>query len=171
MKKEKQGLLISVEGIDGAGKSTLTHNVHSLLLQRNYPVLLTKEPGATDLGKKLRAILQERVIPICNKSEYLLFAADRAQHFETVVSPSLEKNMIVISDRMADSSLVYQGYGRGLNIALIEIINQWAMNNIKPHLTMYIRLSKEEAFKRLAQRDRLSTFEKKELIKKKIYLF
>src|SRR5438067_1616217 len=110
-----QGMLITIEGIDGSGKSTLAKNLYQHLIANDVDALLTREPGATPLGKALRTILQEKNVAVCDQAEYLLFAADRAQHFKDTIIPALAKGTVVISDRMADSSLVYQGYGRGLN--------------------------------------------------------
>lgn len=155
------GMLITLEGIDGSGKSTLAQAMRDALTQRNIPVFLTREPGGSDLGKQLRSMLQERSVALCPKAEFLLFAADRAQHFHDVIIPNLQKGMIVISDRMADSSLVYQGFGRGLDLGFIETVNAWAMDGIKPNLTLYLRISPEQARKRLALRSpHLTAFEK-----------
>lgn len=160
----KQGILISLEGIDGSGKSTLAKNLYEGLKHRGLPVILTKEPGATSLGKQIRTMVQEKTMPICAKSEYLLFAADRAQHFHELIIPALQKNHIVISDRMADSSLVYQGYGRGLDIDMISKINAWAMNERQPDLTFYVKVPVEVALERLKARNlELTSFEKEDL--------
>lgn len=155
-----RGILIVVEGIDGSGKSTLAKNVNAALLARGVSVVLTKEPGATLLGVQLRAILQNQPYPLCSKAEFLLFAADRAQHFYEVVVPSLAQKKIVISDRMADSSLVYQGYGRGLEKDMINMVNAWAMDNIAPTITFYVQVPYELARERIMQRNELTTFEK-----------
>lgn len=165
--KLNRGFLIAVEGIDGAGKSSLLNILVNLLQAQKLPVILTCEPGGTPLGQKLRQILQARAVPACAKAEYLLFAADRAQHFETVIIPQLKLNQLVISDRMADSSLVYQGYGRGLELDKIKFVNQWAMHNIQPDLVLYLRLDPATAYTRLAQRAQalkteLSSFEKEQ---------
>lgn len=162
MNKKYNGFLIAIEGIDGAGKSTLAQSICTSLMQHGHDALLTKEPGDTPLGKMVRPILQEKKVSVCAKAEYLLFAADRAQHFEQVVIPALQENKIVISDRLSDSLLVYQGYGRGLDIMLIAAINSWAMNNIGPDLTIYIKLPPAIATARLAQRAALSSFEKEQ---------
>jgi dTMP kinase len=155
----EKGILIAVEGIDGSGKSTLAKNLAQAL--EPLPVLLTKEPGATALGCQLRDLLQTKDYAMCPKAEFLLFAADRANHFEYVILPSLEKKMIVISDRLSDSSVIYQGYARGLDIDIIKMVNQWAMNHRKPDLTIYVRLEPSQAKKRLINRKiPLATLEK-----------
>lgn len=156
-----KGYLITIEGIDGSGKSTLAQTCAQTLQEKGYPVVFTKEPGATLLGKQLRTLVQEKQVPICPLAEYLLFAADRAQHFNQIVMPALEKKMIVISDRMADSSLAYQGYGRGLNKDHIQQVNQWCMNNIVPDLTLYVRIPLTTAIERIKARNQaLTSFEK-----------
>src|ERR1700730_16197149 len=129
-----KGMLIVIEGIDGAGKSTLAKSLADILTTQGNTVLLTKEPGGSQLGKQLRTILQNQPIPITPIAEYLLFAADRAQHIEQVVKPALERGAIVISDRMGDSSLAYQGYGRGIDKNNIRTVNQWAMQGLTPDL-------------------------------------
>lgn len=161
MNPKSHGLLITLEGIDGSGKSTLAKAVYEALNTKHIPVILTREPGGSDLGKQLRAMLQERQVNLCPKAEYLLFAADRAQHIHDVVLPNLQKNSIVISDRMADSSLVYQGYGRGLDLEFITMVNDWAMNGLKPDLTIYLKISPAQAHMRITKRaEQLTDFEK-----------
>lgn len=158
----KKGLLVVLEGIDGSGKTLLAKNLFEQL-QESFKVLLTKEPGGSQLGQYLRTILQDRPFPVNAKAEFLLYAADRAQHFTEVVMPALAENSLIISDRMNDSSVVYQGYGRGLDIATIQAINTWAMNSIKPDLTIYVRIDAETARKRLVERGKLSVFDQESL--------
>ncbi len=161
MKTLAQGLLIAMEGIDGSGKTTLAINLAKGLEQEGFSVRLTKEPGGTSVGQQLRSILQHQESPLDPKAEYLLFAADRAQHFATIVFPALAQKQIVISDRMADSSLVYQGYGRGLDKEIIANINSWSMNNRHPDIVFYVRISPEQALDRLKKRATVpTTFEK-----------
>lgn len=156
-----QGILIAVEGIDGSGKSTLAKNLANQLSEEYSSVLLTKEPGDTPLGIHLRKLLQTQDVAICPKAEFLLFATDRANHFEYVILPALEQKTIVISDRMGDSSVVYQGYARRLDVDTIKRINAWAMNNREPGIILYVRLTAEQAMQRLHQRNvPLTAFEK-----------
>lgn len=162
MIKLKDGILISIEGVDGSGKSTLAHNLKQSLMKHNVPVVLTKEPGGSTLSTQLREILQTQPTPLESKAEFLLFAADRAQHFHDVILPNVQQNKIVISDRMADSSVVYQGYGRGLDIQMIRTINNWAMQCTHPDITFYIKIPLIVAKQRIAQRKELSVFEKKD---------
>ncbi len=155
------GFLISIEGIDGSGKSSLAKNIHHKLSE--YSCVLTKEPGGTPLGEEIRSILLATNAEMCPKAEFLLFAASRAEHLEKLVIPSLKEGSIVISDRMADSSVVYQGYARGLDINTIKSINTWAMNNVVPSLTFYLKLSVKEALERIQKRNHdLTVFEQEE---------
>jgi len=156
----KKGLLIAIEGIDGSGKSTLAHNLFTHLHCKQYDALLTKEPGDTEIGKKIRELVQTQSIPLSSKTEYLLFAADRAQHFSEIIAPALAQKKIILSDRLSDSSLAYQGYGRGLELEQLTQINKWAMNDTAPDLTIFVRIPVDSALKRIAQRRALSAFEK-----------
>ncbi|MFT6765317.1 MAG: dTMP kinase [Alteromonas naphthalenivorans] len=161
MKKIQDGFLVSIEGIDGSGKSSLARNIHKKLL--DYSCVLTKEPGGTPLGEKIRSILLQTDAVMCAKAEFLLFASSRAEHFEKLVIPALKNGSLVISDRMADSSLVYQGYARGLDIPTIDAVSTWAMNNVKPNVTFYLKLSVEKALERIKKRNiALTTFEQEE---------
>ncbi|MCK5633295.1 dTMP kinase, partial [bacterium] len=136
-----RGILIAVEGIDGSGKSTLANKLRDSFQKEQFPTVLTYEPGDTKLGKQLRKTLEEKPVPVCGQAEFLLYAADRAQHFVDVVIPALTQKKIVISDRMSDSSLAYQGYGRNFDLSLITMINKWVMHDIKPDITLYIKIS------------------------------
>ena len=159
------GKLITFEGIDGCGKTTLARAVCAALgLHRNDEkltgIVFTKEPGDTALGQSLRTILQKQKEMVCDLAEFLLFAADRAQHFEQVIIPKLKSGAWVVADRLADSSLAYQGYGRGIDIAHISATNAWAMQDVEPDLTIYVRIDIETALERIVQRNQeLTTFE------------
>lgn len=156
---QSNGILVVIEGIDGSGKTTLMYNLAAKLTAARYSACTTKEPGDTQLGKQLRTLLQEKPVPVTAKAEYLLFAADRAQHVEEVIKPALSSGKIVLCDRMGDSSVVYQGYGRGLDIAMIKSINAWALDGLQPDLTFYVRIPHDVAFARLKARGKLSSFE------------
>jgi dTMP kinase len=160
MRKIQNGLLIAIEGIDGTGKTSLAANLEKQLSER-YSIIITKEPGDTPLGQGLRKTLLQKDVPVCNKAEFLLFATDRAQHFDQLILPSLKEGSIVISDRMGDSSLVYQGYGRNLDIEILKKINAWAMNDRQPDLVLYLRLPADVAYERMKSRNEpLNSFEK-----------
>lgn len=158
--------LISIEGIDGSGKSSLAQALFEYLSAKYFSkesrnkVILTREPGGSILGKYLRELLQNKPFDICSKAELLLFLADRAQHFKEKVIPALDAGSIVISDRLADSALAYQGYGRGLDKDFINLANSWAMNNYKPDITFYIKIDHKTALERLKKRGQgLTSFE------------
>lgn len=154
------GKLITFEGIDGCGKSTTAKALYAALAANMQDTVLTKEPGGTPLGVNLRAILQAHRPKVCDLAEYLLFAADRAEHFETLIIPALQRGAWVIADRLADSSLAYQGYGRGLDLAQITAVNSWAMQGIMPNLTVYVAIDLDTAFARVKNRNEaLTNFE------------
>ncbi len=157
----KKGTLITIEGIDGSGKSSAARALKDNL-SLHYDVLLTKEPGATELGTHLRTLLQQRTFDVCARAEFLLFAADRAQHMQEVVLPALQAGKIVVSDRMADSSRAYQGFGRGLDDEWIRRISEWAMQGITPDLTLYLKTDYATAITRLKKRNEQATVFEKE---------
>lgn len=146
------GFLIALEGIDGSGKTTLSANLAHCLSEKEVDVVTTREPGTTALGMKIRTLLQERSAAMCHQAEYLLFAANRAQHFHEFVLPQLRENKVVISDRLFDSSLVYQGYARGLDFTMLTSINRWVTHARVPDLVIYVRLSPELAIERIRKR-------------------
>lgn len=151
---------IAIEGIDGCGKTTLITLLKEYTAHHRVPTVFTKEPGGSGIGKPLRALLQQQAIPLDRKAEYLLFAADRAQHMQEIILPALADNKLVITDRCADSSLAYQGYGLGLDTDMITNVNRWAMQNIAPDLVIYLHLTPEKAMERIkANRTELTTFE------------
>jgi dTMP kinase len=160
MRTLKKGVLITLEGIDGSGKSTLAANLAAALKNEHVPVVLTQEPGKTGLGKLIKPIVQEKKVPLHPLAEFFLFAADRAQHFDELVIPALTAHHLVISDRMADSSLVYQGYGKGLDLELIKTVNTWAMRSVQPTMVIYVKIDPAVARARLIARNQgLSAFE------------
>ncbi len=164
MNKKYPGKLISLEGIDGCGKSTLAKALTENLTQAGYTVVLTKESGGTPLGQNLRTLLHDRKDPMGSKAEYFILAADRAQHFEQVVIPALQAGKLVISDRMNDSSMAYQGYGRGLDLEMIKVINTWAMSGITQDLVLFIDIDPQIAIKRyLARKEQLTAFEQEKI--------
>jgi len=144
-----KGLFIVIEGGEGAGKSTQAELLYRSLSQR-FPAILTREPGGTSLGERIRELLLDPALrPLNPRAEFFLFLAARAQHIEEVIKPALEKGQIVISDRFSLSSLAYQGFGRGLDLSLLEEMDAFARQGISPHLTIYIDIPPEEGMKRL----------------------
>jgi dTMP kinase len=154
----KTGVLIAVEGIDGAGKTTLVHELGIRLKEHvACPVVVTKEPGGTPLGLQLRELLQHQEMALAPQAECLLFMADRAQHFAHIVIPALANGAIVLSDRMGDSSLAYQSYGRGHDSGIITMLNQWTMHGILPNCTLYLKIPVDLAYERMRQRKAVPT--------------
>ena len=167
IRAQRLGAYITFEGADGCGKSTFAKSLLQNLLEQNLSSILTREPGGTNFGLKLRQILQYRdqIGEIDAKAEYLLFAADRAQHFAQVVIPNLQAGRIVISDRTGDSSIVYQGYGRGLDCTMINQINQWATSKIKPNLIIYLKIDLQTSQARIAGRaEQMTAFEQADVL-------
>lgn len=222
MKKIKNGFFITVEGIDGSGKSSVVNFLSSALANRDFNVIKTREPGGTKLGAALREIIigaaaepgaigavgtfgpaktpkqsqaQELLkcvevgnidhmmpIPLAidsaelscpdqrgtsarvidSKAEFLLFAADRAQHLSRLIKPGLDDGSIIISDRGSDSSLAYQGYGKGLDLDMIYRVNNWILGDTKPDLVIYLKLDYKTAIDRVVARGaKITAFEKK----------
>lgn len=160
MKKIAQGFLLVLEGVDGSGKTTLMERLVIVLRAKGYDVLATKEPGGTPFGKEIRHLVQHSPTKLVPEAEFLLFAADRAHHIKTVIQPALSKGMIVISDRMADSSMAYQGYGRALDRSMIASVNTWVMQGVEPDLILYVKVDWHIAWERIYKRgETLTKFE------------
>ncbi len=147
-------MFVTFEGIDGAGKSTLIRALAPRLEAEGHKVLVTREPGAGTVGAAIRDILLhgDHVVP---EAELFLFLADRSQHVRDLILPALEARTIVLCDRHADSTLVYQGYGRGLDLDQLRTWNSFATRGLQPHLTFLLDLSPDESAKRTQKGDRL----------------
>lgn len=146
------GTFITFEGIDGSGKSTQLRLLANFLRAQRCDIILTREPGGTPLGVRLRAALldsQEQVDPL---TELLVFAADRAQHVRRLLKPALESGQIVLSDRYADATVAYQGAGRGFSPQLITQIVELATEGLKPDLTLLFDLPVEACLERTRRR-------------------
>lgn len=152
----EKGLFITFEGPDGSGKTTQIDFLGVFLKKEGYPVLLTREPGGTPIGEKLREIILDcNNTEMDNMTEALLYAASRAQHVAQVILPSLENGTWVICDRFVDSSIAYQGYGRGLGES-VRTINEIAAGGCKPDLTFLLCIDPQIGMKRIeGQMDRL----------------
>lgn len=148
-----RGKFITFEGIDGSGKSTQLRMLASDLRVKGANVLTTMEPGGTPLGRRLRESFLETEETVAPLAELLLFAADRAQHVELLLKPSLEEGKIVISDRYADATFAYQGAGRGFPETLVNQIIKIATNGLKPDLTIFFDVSIEKALMRTDSRN------------------
>lgn len=132
-------LFITLEGGEKSGKSTQAKLLCNYLKEKNYPVVLTKEPGATSLGNKLKKLLLQDEIRLTPWAELFLFLSDRAQHIEEVIKPALKAGNIVICDRFFDSSVVYQGWGRKIGATKVKLIQNLFLGELKPHLTLFFK--------------------------------
>ncbi len=130
-------MFITFEGIDGCGKSTQSQLAAVALAKQSIAHILTLNPGGTPLGQELRQILLHHQGPVDDKAELLLYIADRVQHMAHVITPAIQKGSIVLCDRFADSTLAYQGYGRGLPHILIEELHKHMLGNVQPELTFW----------------------------------
>ena len=150
-----KGIFITLEGCEGSGKSTQSRSIKSALEKKGMTVTLLREPGGTPLGDKLRRILKFGNFPLNPESELLLFNASRVQLVEEKIAPSLGRGEVVICDRFTDSTLAYQGYGRGMPLALVEKINSVATNDLIPDLTILLDIDPEVGiYRNSGKRDR-----------------
>ena len=149
-----RGVFITFEGGEGCGKSTQAAILKDALERSGRKVLLTREPGGTWLSEEIRSLLKDQAKdPPCDRAETLLFLAARAQLVERVILPALERGEWVVSDRFSDSTLAYQGHGRGLPLDLLAEANGFACRGLKPDLTFLFDLPPEEAERRMRERE------------------
>ena len=154
----QKGLFITFEGADGSGKTTQLNNVKAFLEQKGFDVVVTREPGALEIGQKIRNILLHHDGIVADRCEMFLFLADRAQHVETFIKPAIEGGKIVLCDRHVDSTIAYQGYGRGQDIQLLKDLNKMAVNGLTPDLTLVFDVSTEVAQERVgSEKDRMES--------------
>ena len=149
---ERRGIFISLEGIEGAGKSTVLHHLRVQLQARGRELCTLREPGGTVVGEHIRAMLLDPDTQLHARAELLLFSASRAQLVETVIRPALARGAVVISDRFTDSSLAYQGAARGLGLDVVRAINTLTTAGLVPDRTILIDLPAEEGLRRAAMR-------------------
>lgn len=154
----KKGLFITFEGADGCGKTTQMDLLAEYLKNNGKEVLLTREPGGKGLGEKVREILLNYDGDVSDRCESFLFLADRAQNIDIIVNPAVEEGEIVLCDRHIDSTVAYQGYGRGLDIERINMLNNLATNGRKPDLTFVFDIDVETSMKRVGkEKDRMES--------------
>ena len=150
------GVFVCFEGGEGSGKSTQSRLLRDWLEADGYAVVLTFEPGDTEVGREMRRIvLSPETGALADRTESLLYAADKAEHVHAVVRPALERGEVVVTDRYVDSALAYQGAGRSLDVAEVEHVARWATRDLRPHLTVVLDLDPEHGFDRFAERDRI----------------
>lgn len=150
----RRGKLITFEGPDGAGKTTQIEKLAAYLEQLRLPYVLTREPGGTRISDKIRAlILHPEHTEMMSETEVLLYAASRAQHVKEKIIPALEAGRIVLCDRFVDASVAYQGYGLGIDIEKIVMINEFATGGLTPDRSYFIDVTPQYARKRILQRN------------------
>ncbi len=157
-------MFITFEGIEGSGKSTQARLLYEWFINKGYECILTREPGATRIGKILRRIL---LVPhneaITKEAELFLYLADRSQHIENVIRPALNEKKIVIVDRFIDSTIAYQGYGRGLHIDFLEKLNSVVLKGLRPDITFLLDIDPEKGLRRVEERNKKDDSSKKEV--------
>lgn len=149
-----QGVFITFEGVDGCGKTTQMRLLASFLQERGRELVETVEPGGTEIGRQIRKVLLDPDnAGIRPRTELLLYFASRAQNVEQVIRPALERNSIVLCDRFTDSTLVYQGCGRGLDTAVVLELHRIACGNLRPDITILIDVDPETSLARAKRRN------------------
>jgi dTMP kinase len=150
------GVFVCFEGGEGAGKSTQSKLLGERLEAAGHVVLLTHEPGDTPVGAEVRRIVLDPTTgELADRTEALLYAADKAEHIHAVVRPALDRGEVVVTDRYVDSTLAYQGAGRSLDAAGLEWVARWATEDLRPHLTVLLDLAPTDGLTRFAGRDRI----------------
>ena len=148
----KKGIFISIEGPDGSGKSTQIENIKRFFAEKNMETIYTREPGGTAIGERIREILLDKN---CTEMDYMteamLYAASRAQHVAQVIKPALAEGKVIVCDRFVDSSMAYQGYGRGLGDA-VRIINEFAVAGCMPDVTFLLKVDPDVGKTRVKSR-------------------
>lgn len=154
----KKGLFITFEGADGCGKSTQMQLLKQYLQNKGYNIVETREPGGKGLGEKIREILLNYDGEVSDRCESFLFLADRAQNIDVIVKPAIRDGKIVLCDRHTDSSVAYQGYGRGLDIEEINRLNTLSTGGLKPDLTYVFDVDIETSMTRVGkEKDRMES--------------
>lgn len=149
-------MFITFEGIEGSGKSTALTSLCDFLTARDIAFVRTREPGGSILGRELRALLLDARREVAPEAELFLYLADRAQHVREVIRPALSAIIPVFSDRYADSTIVYQGFGRGLDVEKLYQFNETAVGGLWPDLTLLFDLSPEQGLSRARSRNHAS---------------
>jgi dTMP kinase len=150
-------MLISFEGMDKSGKTTQIKLLSEYLKKRGLKVVITREPGGTNVGEMIRKILLDKGNNMFDRTELLLYLASRSQNSKEIIIPALEENKVVICDRYIDSSIVYQGFGRGIDIEEIKKLNTFATYGIIPDITFVMLIDQETYEKRKGMQDRIES--------------
>jgi len=150
----RRGFFITFEGTEGSGKSSQARLLAGTLRQRGHEVVLTAEPGGEPLAEEIRSILLHTKSDMVPEAELLLYLASRAQHTRRVIAPALNRGAVVISDRYADSSIAYQGCGRGIDIGVLRKLNDFATGGLTPDLTVLLDIPVEIGLERQQSKNR-----------------
>jgi len=156
-------MLITFEGIEGSGKTTQIELLCDYLKKKGQPIIRTREPGGTGFGEALRAVLLKKGMDVFPLSELLVFMAMRAQHVEEVILPALQEGKIVICDRFVDATYAYQGYGRKIDLGVIETLNRLVTKGTRPNLTILMNVSAERGLKRKAASSPMDRIEEEDI--------
>lgn len=156
-------MFITFEGIEGSGKTTHLDLLSNHLQEKGYRVVRTREPGGTPVGEALRRVLLKKDLRVLPLTELLVFLASRAQHVEEVIRPALDEGHIVLCDRFVDASFAYQGYGRGIDLGIIETLNRLVTKGVRPNLTILLDCAVDIGLGRKSADGNLDRFEKEEL--------
>lgn len=158
-----RGKFITIEGSEGAGKTTAISAIRNILEKARVPFIVTREPGGTQLGEALRALLLDiENVTICDDTELLLMFAARAQHLQEKIHPALAAGEWVICDRFTDATYAYQGGGRGIGLQRIEQLENWVQGDFRPDLTLLLDLPVKLGLQRVTGRGELDRFEKEQ---------
>jgi len=145
----KKGFFITFEGLDGSGKTTQIKLLEEYIKSKGYEVVLTREPGGTDISEQIRTLILDtantRMAPI---TEMMLYSAARAQLVAEVIKPAISNGKVVLCDRFVDSSYVYQGFGRGIDLKIVHDVNKIALNGIEPDITFFFDIDPQNSLKR-----------------------
>ncbi len=161
----KEGFFITLEGIEGAGKTTLVDFIEDLLINAGYDVVKTREPGGTAIGEQIREILlKNENYTLTYDTELLLVFSARAQHMQEVILPALSSGKIILCDRFTDASYAYQGGGRGIDASRINLLEKWVQGDLRPNLTLLFDLDVSIGMQRTKKRSDADRFEREEII-------
>ncbi|MEM7801663.1 MAG: dTMP kinase [Chloroflexota bacterium] len=147
-------MFITFEGTEGSGKTTQIKTLGAYLTSNGFDVVVTREPGGTDIGRQIRQVLHDvKNGEMVSEAEILLYASDRAQHVNQLIRPALERGAVVLCDRFIDSTFAYQGYGRELSLENLKLITRFATGGLIPDLTLYLHVDPEEGLRRRKKGD------------------
>ena len=160
----KKGLFITLEGIEGAGKSTVVDFIEDFLTKEGHDVIKTREPGGTVIGEQIREILlKNENYTLTYDTELLLVFSARAQHIQEVILPALSLGKIILCDRFTDASYAYQGGGRGIDASRINLLEKWVQGDLRPNLTLLFDLDVSIGMQRTKKRSDADRFEQEEI--------